>query len=163
MGIITKDRLKDVMRGIERMEKEPVLVGVPEGKTAREGSGPTNAQIGYWMEYGVPSVNIPARPWLMPGIKKAEPKIIKSFEKAAHAAFDGDAYKYEQAITQVGNDAVNTIKYRITSGIAPPLAPSTIHQRRTREKRPRFGVTPLIDTTAFLGSINFTLKGQQGA
>lgn len=164
---ITKDRLKDVMRGLERMEKEPLLVGVPSKKTTREGAEDdepiTNAAIGRIMEYGSPKANIPARPWLISGIEKAEPRTNAQLKKAGQAALDGDLRAYERRVNAAGIEAVSVIKNRIRNIIPPPLAPSTLANRRNRKISPRTGTTPLIDTGRFLNSISYVVGEDEGA
>ena len=45
-----------------------MYIGVPEDENARKDGGPTNAEIAYWQEKGIPSRNVPARPALLPAI-----------------------------------------------------------------------------------------------
>lgn len=160
MGIstITKDQLPEVLEGIAKMKSESLLVGIPEAETERGGSQVTNAQIGYWMEYGSPARNIPARPWLVPGVKAAEPRTSKQFKKAGQDALRGDTHAYAQRINDAGLEAVSVIKNRIVAGIGQPLANATLHKRKTRKESPHEGETPLIDTGQFLNSITYTIK-----
>ena len=87
--IIKKDRLKKVLAAMRLLPKTEVLVGVPSERTSHTG-GITNAAIGYISEYGAPEANIPARPWLMPGIRNVQDRITSYMAQAAKAGLVGN-------------------------------------------------------------------------
>jgi len=148
-----QDNFNDVKAAISRLAKSEILVGVPEDETAR-GEDITNAQIGYVSEYGQPEENIPARPWLKPGIEAAQGQINKRLDAAANAALNGDDRRVKQQMNGAGQAAVTSIKGRITAGIEPELASYTISER---QRIGALGTTPLIRTGAFLNSITYVL------
>lgn len=158
---VTKDRTKEVMAAIKALTKDRVLVGIPAEKAFRdpEPDDPhpeiNNAEIGYLNEFGVPEKNIPARPHLAPGVRNvtliAIPRIYK---EAALKALTGDTQAVADAHEKVGFTATSSVKALITEGIGPPLADSTI---RDRKARGRTGETPLLDTGQYRRNIDFVV------
>lgn len=138
-----------------------VLVGIPTEKGLRKPEvgeakePPNNAQIGYWMEFGVPESNIPARPFLNPGIANVQPQINARFEKCARDALgDGDP-SVDATLNIVGLIAQNAIRAKITDGPFIPLHPATLAARRHRG---RTGEKPLIDTGQLRASITYVIR-----
>jgi hypothetical protein len=138
--IVTQDKVKDFLRGIKSLTDERVLVGIPANKAFREPSEDdphphiNNAEIGFINEFGDPDANIPARPHMVPGVKKALPDIEKVYKKAAQAALAGDTARVKQAHDVVGMKAVSSIQNLITSGIGPPLSDMTLRNRLSRQE-----------------------------
>lgn len=167
--------LAEAVQNIDRVLKfatqQRVLVGVPAQKATRlpeDGekatSPPTNAQIAYWAEYGAPEANIPARPFLGPGIEKSEAmvatELARSAEKAISlAALDGDVSGGKAAVldglNRVGLKAVANVQREITDGTFAPLAEATV---KARLRRGRTGMKPLIDTGQLRRSISYVIK-----
>jgi len=159
--MFTKDGLPDFLKAIKALTNDRVLVGIAAEKAFRE---PTeddphpeinNAEIGYVNEFGAPEINLPARPHLVPGIKKVVPDISETYKKAAQYALDGNYAKVAQAHGVVGTKATSSVKNLITSIIPPPLSKRTL---KDREARGRTGTTPLIDTGQYRNNINYVIK-----
>lgn len=118
------------------------------------------------MENGAPEANVPARPWLVPGVTAATPQIVARLLAAGRAALRGDKSGVEQQLAGAGQDAVASVTAGIQAGIAPPLAPATIRARRRRSKGSTYrrkatatsDVTPLIDTGSFIRSITYVVR-----
>jgi hypothetical protein len=128
---ITKDSVSEVVKSITKFVGKQVLIGIPESTAERQDEGPiNNATIGYLMETGIPSQNVPARPWLVPGVKKAEAPAVAKLQQAADAALDGNTQKADQALNAAGLIGVNFVRAEIGSNIPPPLAPSTVRNRK---------------------------------
>lgn len=161
---ITKDRLKQVLRETRELQNRSVYVGVPSMKATRDeqekGHEVNNAYIGIIMEFGAPRANIPARPWLVPGVRAAEEKIRQRFKKAAEEIFNGNKSNYEQHLDAAGLQAQNSVKRRIRNVIPPPLSDRTLYARKHRKVAPRQGETPLIDTGKFLNSISYVIRNK---
>ena len=74
-----------------------VLAGFPQDKDEpREDadgnpSPITNAGIAYSMDKGMPEQNVPARPFMIPGIESVQDKIVGGMETTGLAALDGDS------------------------------------------------------------------------
>jgi hypothetical protein len=149
------------------MAKTRLVVGIPEEKTKRNDKM-NNATLGYIHEFGSPANNIPARAWLVPGVKASQPKWTKLMEKAGQFAFEGELPKFDAAMNSAGTVAVSSVKTHITAGIPPPLAPLTRARRQAKRKKTKTGpsplpsmfggMTPLVDTAQMLNSVTYVLR-----
>lgn len=155
---ITKDDVSKVLASIQDLAKKQVLVGIPASKAERqEGDDDpiNNAQLGYIHEFGAPASNIPARPFLNPGVARAQESINNHLKKAAKAAMDGNSEKVDVELNATGLIAQAGAKNEINSGAFEALAPATIAARR---KRGRTGDKPLIDTGQLRNSITYVIR-----
>src|ERR1700735_3211127 len=87
---ITKDKLRDVVNSIRKLAKQEVMIGIPADESARLGEdgkpvGIDNASLGYILETGSPARNIPARPFLAPGVASIKNEAIGRLRKAANS------------------------------------------------------------------------------
>lgn len=165
----TVNLTKELAAALKLLTKRQVLVGIPENTADvhpdREGTI-SNAVLGYLFENGSPATNMPARPWLKPGVEAAQGQINARLEGAGRAALAGDASGVEQQLAAAGVDTVSVIKNRITAGIPPPLAQSTVNARRRRSPGSKYrrkatsadDTTPLYDTGNFVASINYVIR-----
>lgn len=162
---ITKDKLGELQKALDRLAQTRVMVGVPAEGTDR-GEAMTNAALAYIHDNGAPEVGIPARPFLRPGIKAAKGDIEKYMKLAGQMAMDGKPVQAEKALMAAGMRAASSIRNVIAAGIPPPLAPATIARRAKRSKGSKYRrkagsaaqVTPLIDTGQLLKSITYVLR-----
>jgi hypothetical protein len=99
--------------------------------------------------------NLPARPFLVPGVESAQKAATDELKKGADDAMDGNAHAADKALHRAGIVASNAVKAKINSGIAPELAESTLAARR---RRGRTGTTPLIDTGSLRNAITYVLR-----
>lgn len=150
------DRLDDLMKQIKSLTQSRVLVGVPAGETDRQGGEPiTNAALAYIHDNGAPEVNIPARQFMAPGIAAAEDRITTALKTGARGALLGDKDAADIAFNKAGLIAQSSIRSKINEGVPPPLAPSTLADRR---RRGRTGEKPLIDTGQLRNSITYVVR-----
>ncbi len=186
---VTKDGMAAFERAVRDLVKEKVLVGIPAEDAARapepgEQSPPNNAEIGYWMEYGVPEKNIPARPFLLPAVEGIRAVVSDVYGAAAAKALTGDGSVVEAAHTRVGLAAQVAVKQRILSGPFAPLSQRTLEARARRmtgagklsqaasSKRAREELAsreagnapsaenakPLYDTRSLFNSVNYVIR-----
>jgi hypothetical protein len=133
-GVFKKvDNVRKMMQGVEALTEITVLVGVPEDKDQRQSGVISNAALAYIHDKGSPAANIPARPFMEPGIKAVQKEIADTLAQAGKAIFKGSR-NVEVYLNKVGIIATRSIKSKITEGIAPPLAESTIKGRINRVK-----------------------------
>jgi hypothetical protein len=130
--ILTKDDVPRVISGVQELRSKEVLVGFPESTTDRsdEPSGMSNAALGYVHEMGSPAANIPARPFLIPGVEHSTDKQLSEFKSAAQAALSGEGAKADRHMMAAGLAAESAAKEEITRGIPPPLKPASVMARR---------------------------------
>lgn len=158
---ITKDRVSEVMKGVRALTKSEVLIGVPDTRAERKpedgekGPPASNALIGYVQEYGDPAKNIPARPFLVPGVQSIKDKAIPILKKAGQAALDGDGKDVAKSLMTVGLMGQSAVQRKITTGPFDPLAERTL---KARAARGRTGTKPLIDTGQLRAAITFVLR-----
>lgn len=153
------DRVAQVLKGLKELSETKVLVGIPSTKAMRQDEPITNAAIGYINEHGSPEANIPARPHMVPGIRSVKDQIVGMMLKAGRFALDGQASKVRATLNAVGSVASNAVKAKLTAGLTPPLAQSTIAGRMRRHKnRKDTNPKPLIDTGKYLRAITWVLR-----
>ena len=152
---ITKDRMADVLKSIQSLVKERTLVGIPAANAERRDGPINNAAIGYINEFGSPANNIPARPFLIPGVEAAQPKVVKQLRRGADQALGGKLDAADKALHSAGIVAVNAVRAKISEGIPTPLKASTI---AARARRGRTGTKPLIDTGQLRNSLTYVVR-----
>jgi len=179
---ITRDTVNARVKAIQQITKTQVFVGIPEDKISRNNSDQaTNAQLGYIHEFGSPARNIPARPWLVPGIRSSARDYMPHLRGAAAAALDGKPDIALRELNAAGLIAAQSAKRMMASGNFVPLSPATIRQRqyargtksmRTSEKQYlalirqgvspataqlATGIRPLINTRQLFNSVTYVL------
>ena len=155
---MTKDGLKGMLKTLMELPVQSVLVGIPAENGEREAGDPmTNAALGYINENGSPALNIPARPWLVPGIRDAQKKITGYLKQAGQYAFNGDQAGIERALNAAGLAGQTAAKAKINTGPFQALAEATLAARR---RRGRTGEKPLIDTGQMRNSVTYVIRGK---
>lgn len=158
---MTKDRLGDVLASMRGLAEGAVLVGIPAEDAFRkpepgEPKDVNNAMLGYVHELGSPAKNIPARPFLIPGVRNAQEKIADLFERDIKRQLGpGGGRDMDQTLHAVGLVAQSAVRAKITDGPFVPLKPQTLSKRRAKG---RTGTSPLIDTGQLKNSINYVVK-----
>lgn len=178
---VIRDNVPAMLAAVRTLSNERVMVGVPDvnATQGRAAGDPTNADVAFWNDQGAPEANVPARPFMAPGIKKATPEIERWLRRAGEVALSGDQAAVQRCLQAAGLVAENAIKSVITAGLAPPLAPATVEARIARRqsaswrKKRRAEVaanvaagrpageglfTPLIDTGALRASITHVIR-----
>jgi hypothetical protein len=158
------DNVSRLLRGVQALTEQQVLVGVPESTTTRPPKDDvkqkmTNATLAYIHNYGSPAANIPARPFMEPGIKDARDPISTRMQAAGDAALAGDPGLVRRNLEAAGLEAQNSIRRKITTGPFAPLAPGTVRGRKRRHKsRSNADPRPLIDTGDMRKSISYVVR-----
>lgn len=142
-----------------KLAGQEVLAGVPRDEAVRsdpdEPSEMNNASLAYIHENGAPASNIPARPFMRPGVEDVKDKIANEFKLAARSAVLGNEGEVDKRMNRVGIIAQSSMRTRINEGPPPPLKPGTI---AARKRRGRTGTKPLIDTGQLRNSINYVIR-----
>lgn len=154
-GLKTKSGIAEALKAIKRMSQRHVLVGIPGDAEPRKGDEPTNPQLGYIHEFGAPEENIPARPFLIPGVTAVKEDVVNRYRGAAKAALRGKVDAIEHAHDAVGLIAQNSVRKRINTGPFVPLAPMTIANRKAKGRK---GIKPLIDTGQLRNSLTYVIR-----
>lgn len=182
---ITKDTVSKVIGAITYMVGRQVLVGVPESTTDNtkdRAPGPNNASLAFVHEFGSPIRNIPARPFLIPGVEKAKPAALDQLKKAAQAALEFKKEEVTSRLNKAGLIGMLAAKDKIMNGPFVPLSPKTVRNRRfsrntqsMRAAEQKYlklvasgmspgdaedaaGIRPLINTGALRDSITYVVR-----
>jgi len=174
MSFVKKDKLEEVVKSITALTSKKVLIGIPgENAERNDGSEMNNPTLGYIHEFGSPANNIPARPFLNPGVKDSKNEWLIRLKKAAEAALNGDKSKVEMEMMDAGSIASTASKLIITSGVLQPLADSTLKARSRKGDKGAIAelasrasgnspgtdlAKPLIDTSGLLNSITYVIR-----
>lgn len=142
-----------------KLAGQEVLAGVPRDETVRSdpdaASEMNNATLAYIHENGAPASNIPARPFMRPGVEDVKDKISNEFKLAAESAVQGSEGEIDKRMNRAGLIAQSAMRAKINEGPPPPLKPGTIAARLNRG---RTGTKPLIDTGQLRNSINYVIR-----
>jgi len=181
---VVLDHVQEVLKALGVLVSHSVLVGIPDEHAGRREGEISNAALGYIHENGAPEANIPARPFLLPGVKAVQTQTVEGFKKAAEFALEGREGAVEGQLHRIGLTAQNSVRSVILAGIAPELAPSTIKGRirRGKGKKRRADIeaklaagvpasvqgneaglfTPLVVSGQLLHSVVYVIKGPHG-
>jgi hypothetical protein len=156
---VLKNRVPQLARAMKALASKRVLVGIPSDSVdnERDDAPITNAEIGLINEFGSPDANIPERPHLIPGVEAAWPQAQRRMAKGAERLLklQGDPQAAVRgALEGAGMLARDAVVQKINDVIAPPLAASTLADRRRRGFE---GETPLIVTGAYKQSITYVV------
>ena len=173
---VTKDRVPDVLKAIRDLTNKRVMVGVPAESAERADSEVTNALIGYVLETGAPERNLPARPFLVPGVENCQETVAARLKKAGVSALSGNSGDVTTQLNACGLIAVSSVKDKMDTGPFTPLADSTLRNRVSRGGGAQVGAAeelasrkagnppgtdlaqPLIDTGNLQNSITYVIR-----
>lgn len=145
---VTLDRSKEIKKALDRLSLSNVLVGFPtesgsHADNSKKGAV-TNAYLGYIHDKGAPGANIPARPFLEPGILDAQKDILADMEEGALKTLDGDTKAAETALEKAGMHAELSVKEQFTDNNWPRLKHDRYRKGKKAQKKE--DATPLVDT-----------------
>lgn len=129
---ITVDNLNKFKKALKLLAKKQLLAGFPEAKAKRKEGPINNAMLAKIQNDGSPINNIPARPFMEPGIMDVAEPINKQLLLAGEAILDNNEAKAIARLNAAGLIAQNGIRNKINSNLPPPLKPSTLKARRRR-------------------------------
>jgi hypothetical protein len=186
VSIKTRQDLDKVLEAVHAVARTEVLVGFPEDTTERdkdpndpeEDRDITNAALGYIHDNGVPERGIPARPFMIEGMRRAQGAVIEHLEGALKAAAHGKVEVAEGQMSAAGMAAKLSIQLRINEGIPPPLSEYTLRKRAARGEGSEVGkaaqkeldlrdkgvppsvtnAKPLIDTGQMRNAVNYVIR-----
>lgn len=170
------DKSDKVIEAVYALAKRRVYVGIPSTTAGRTDIPISNAALGYIHEFGDPATNLPARPFLRPGVKSVEMQTIEGLKRAAKSAVNGNMDAMEKQFMAVGQRAASAVQRVIQQRIPPPLADRTVRARLSKTKAGQTrmkkllasgtsltgwgaaNLTPLLDTGQLLKSITYVVK-----
>jgi phage gpG-like protein len=154
-----KDISQQVYKDLAFLATQKVMVGITAATAPRkdeEGkkSVVNNAMLGFINEFGSPAKNIPARPFLSPGVLLIKDDILRYLKHASCEALDGKTEEVTNDLNAIGLLAQASVKKKIVSGPFEALAPATI---KARKRRGFTSEKPLIETGSLVGSITYAV------
>lgn len=141
---------------IAAFKKDAVLVGIPEDENQREDDPIGNAAILAINNFGSPVNNIPPRPVMQIGLKKAADQIAEQFKLAVQKSFSQGINALSTYYERAGIIASNSIKKVINAqeGIKPP-SEATLAARNSAGFK---GTKALIMTGQMRNAITYVVK-----
>jgi|WetSurMetagenome_2_1015567.scaffolds.fasta_scaffold218219_3 phage gpG-like protein len=152
---LIKNNLGKLNKSFTKLADLELLVGVPKEHDARKEEGMNNATLAYIHDNGSPANNIPARPFMKPGIQAVRSKLNARMKLAAQHALAGTEGSGERDLHIAGLLVQSSIRNTINEGIQPALEDGTI---AARKRRGRSGTKPLVDTGQLRNSITYVVK-----
>lgn len=165
LTISHKSNVKQLSEALKKLKKSVVLVGIAKDSEndARADGGPNNHLLGFVHEFGSPAANIPARPFLVPGVESVKETIANGLGESMKAALKDDEKTSDDLLEKVGLQAVSGVKNYLTTADFEPLKPATIANRnrsrgtigkREEEETGNGKIQPLINTGALRDAID---------
>lgn len=137
-----------LLKRMTSLGEPEVYIGIPSSGAARGGSI-NNATLAAIHELGAASRGIPARPFLVPTIKKNSVRYVdlmaQGFKLVLH-----DKQNARQFYEKIGLQASSDVKEYIANGNFEPLKQETIDRKGSSK--------PLIDTAELRNSINYEVR-----
>lgn len=182
--IIRRDNVAQVVARMRELANQYLVVGYPDHRPRQDPGEKrvTNAYLAYVHEFGSPAQNIPARPFIRPGMRRALPEVKERLLAAARAAARGKLHEIDVHLNSAGMVAVSSIKQELRTGAFEPLKPATIanryRQRMTQSRRAsevRYmklvrggmdpgeaqaaaGIRPLINSGQLLNGVTYAIR-----
>tara|TARA_R110000772_G_scaffold24212_12_gene64170 strand:- start:5220 stop:5696 length:477 start_codon:yes stop_codon:yes gene_type:complete len=141
-----KDAIEKALK--EFMTDKYVTVGIHEDAGQHEDDGITNAQLGATMEFGTDNGNIPARPWLRPGVESGNEEYLNIITDSIESG-----EPLEKALEIVGVVAVAKAQQYMIDLKSPANAPQTIARKGSSN--------PLIDTGSLKSSVTHKVTSEK--
>lgn len=136
----------------EFITDKTVLVGIHEDagvhKDAKKGEPIHNALLGAILDQGTDDGNIPARPWLKPGVASGNEEYKSIIERVI-----ADGENPENALELIGVVAVGKVQQFMTELKTPPNSPITIKRKKSSN--------PLIDTGNLRQSVTSSITSEK--
>lgn len=135
---VSVDRVAAIRDSIQELAKREVLVGFPRENADRDpepGDPPTpitNAALGYIHDNGAPEQNIPARPFMRPGVERVKGWVAQRLAATAKAVLKQSGVNVDDQLDIIGLKVSTSIKNVIAEGVEPPLADATLRGRMAR-------------------------------
>lgn len=173
----SRDRLPELRRQLLALAKKEVLVGFPDGGPTRtDNAAITNASLAYVHNTGSPAAGIPQREFMTSGIKTQEDRLTDMLSRLLKSVIQGRTADIDKGYHRIGAVAVSAIKNRISAGVPPPLAESTLLARANRKHGSRKGAKaelasraagnapstdlakPLLDTAQMRNAVAYVVR-----
>jgi hypothetical protein len=151
------DNMPLVQAWVNSIKKVSLYVGITEETDPRDmPSRIGNIALAAIMENGAPSMNVPPRPFMKPGMDLVKGDARVMMKEAAEALYRKDKSSARNMLEELGRNSVASMRGVIESSPPPPLDPGSVKRRK------RKGVmdTSTLDESGQLKeSITFEVRG----
>lgn len=147
---------KDLERIQEELSKKVVKVGYFEHSKYAE-TGEQIAYIATIHEFGSPQNNIPPRPTLYPGLKKAAKQLRETVKNDIKKAIANKG-TVGTALDNLGLHAQAAVRDEIRGTTSPPLKPGTVDARGRRHSKGLSSDKPLVDTGQMIRAVEYSVE-----
>lgn len=152
LKIIDRDLgLNKILSELKKVQGSYVSVGILEDAPPPAKGQMSMAKLGTIHEYGLMSLNIPARPFMRQTFERINAKISELIKNQLDLVIKGSS-NVKRSLGLVGEYVRSEIRRQFVVGDFEPNKPSTIKAKTVGGKK---GTTPLIDTGRLRASINY--------
>ncbi len=173
---VSQDNVKSILAAIRDLTSKRVMIGIPAENAERPDSEVTNALIGYVLETGAPERNLPARPFLVPGVEAITETATTRLKRAGISALQGNPSDANNQLVAIGLLGAGSVKDKMDTGPFAPLADATLENRVSKKGGSQVGAAeelasrkagnppgtdlaqPLIDTGNLQNSVTYVVR-----
>lgn len=153
---------KSFEKALKEAARTAMYVGIASGSKGdkrSDESGISNSQLGFVHEFGSPAANIPARPFLVPGVKSVMGDVKAQMADATRALLKKDGDGFQSTLERCALSTADAVREYVMQNQASfvPLSGKTL---KSREKKiAKVGGTPdkitiLMDTNSLLRAVD---------
>lgn len=150
--IPTNDRFEEAFNLAQMADEFEVAIGFPEDTAERDKGEINNPTLAAILEHGSPANNLPARPFVEPGLETGRDRLAKIMELGLQRTLDGDSDGIAWALETAGVEGVSLVQRKMVTGPFAPNAPSTIKRKGSSK--------PLIDTGQLRQSVSYVVRAK---
>ena len=149
---VPEDRLEETLLQSQIADEFEVAVGFPEDTAARDTGEINNPTLAAILEHGSPANNLPARPFVEPGLEAGKDRLARIMEIGLTRTLDGDENGIAWALDAAGVEGVSLVQRKMIQGPFAPNAPSTIKRKGSSR--------PLIDSGALRQAVSYVVRSK---
>jgi hypothetical protein len=147
---VSEDRFEEAFGHAQIADEFEVAIGFPEDTAARDTGEINNPTLAAILEHGSPANNLPARPFVEPGLQAGQDRLARIMEMGLQRTLDGDENGIAWALDAAGVEGVSLVQRKMIQGPFAPNAPSTIKRKGSSR--------PLIDTGQLRQSVSYVVR-----
>jgi hypothetical protein len=149
------DNMPTVQAWVKSIKKVKLYVGIIDDADSRSGSRIGNIALAAILENGAPSMNVPPRPFMKPGMDPMKSQARDAMKQAADMLYKKNNEEAREILGTLGRRSVMSIREVMESGVPPPL------DQKSAERKFRKGYPDetLIKTGQLRDSISFKITG----
>jgi hypothetical protein len=158
ISVVTQvDNMPLVQAWVNSIKKVSLYVGITEQTDDREYPARIgNIALAGILENGAPSMNVPPRPFMKPGLAAVKNEAREMMKKAATNLYEGKNDLALAVLEELGRKSVQSIQGMIGSNVPPRLDPGSVKRRKRRGIE---STDTLVETQQLKESITYEIRG----